>query len=169
MDYETMAGAGTMFGSGSVIVIDERTCMAQLALRVAQFYRHESCGKCTPCREGTKWTVDMLTRIVGGEADPGDIDKVYNVCDRILGNCLCPLGDAMAMPVMSYIEKFRSDFDRYMVPGFVPPDDGPVADIAERTIKASGVTKPGVSWVGQLDRASFTPLVMSDAGAKGDS
>ena len=158
MDYDSMVAEGTMFGSGSVIVIDERTCMAQLALRVAEFYRHESCGKCTPCREGTKWVVDQLTRLVGGSGRPGDVDTLYDVNRKILGNCLCPLGDAMAMPIMSYIEHFRSDFDRYLEPGFEAPHDGPVADIAERTVKAAGVTKPGVSWVGTLSRDSFTPL-----------
>jgi NADH-quinone oxidoreductase subunit F len=147
-------------------VIDERTCMAQLALRVAEFYRHESCGKCTPCREGTKWVVDQLTRLVGGGGKPGDVDQIYDVNRKILGNCLCPLGDAMAMPVMSYIEQFRGDFDRYLEPGFVAPDDGPVADIAKRAVEAAGVTKPGVTWVGQLDRSSFTPLAM--AGAKAE-
>ncbi|MCW2920878.1 MAG: nuoF [Thermoleophilia bacterium] len=158
MDYDSMAAAGTMFGSGSVIVIDERTCMAQLALRVAEFYRHESCGKCTPCREGTKWVVDQLTRLVGGSGKPGDVDTLYDVNRKILGNCLCPLGDAMAMPIMSYIEHFRSDFDRYLEPGFEAPSDGPVAEIAERTVKAAGVSKPGVAWMGTLSRASFTPL-----------
>jgi NADH-quinone oxidoreductase subunit F len=164
MDYDSMAAAGTMFGSGSVVIVDDRTCMAQLALRVAEFYRHESCGKCTPCREGTKWVVDILTRIAGATPGGGDVDLVYDVCGKILGNCLCPLGDAMAMPVMSYIEKFRSDFDRYLEPGFVPPADGPVADIAARTVKASGITKPGVTWAGTLSRSSFTPLASGSLG-----
>jgi NADH-quinone oxidoreductase subunit F len=132
--------------------------MAQLGLRVAEFYRHESCGKCTPCREGTKWTVDVITRIVGGQGQPGDVDLLYSICSRIMGNCLCPLGEAMAMPIMSYIEKFRSDFDRYLEPGFVPPSDGPVADIAQRAVEKAGVSKPGVTWAGSLSRGSFTPL-----------
>ena len=164
MDYDSMAAAGTMFGSGSVVIVDDRTCMAQLALRVAEFYRHESCGKCTPCREGTKWVVDILTRIAGATPRPGDVDLVYDVCGKILGNCLCPLGDAMAMPVMSYIEQFRSDFDRYLEPGFVPPSDGPVAEIAARTVQASGITKPGVTWAGTLSRSSFTPLAAGSLG-----
>jgi NADH-quinone oxidoreductase subunit F len=164
MDYDTMAAAGTMFGSGSVIVIDERTCMAQLALRVAEFYRHESCGKCTPCREGTKWTVDVITRIVAGGGQPGDVDLLYSISERILGNCLCPLGDAMAMPIMSYIEQFREDFDRYLEPGFEAPTDGPVAEIAQRAVEAAGVSKPGVTWAGKLDRSSFQPLVLDNAG-----
>jgi NADH-quinone oxidoreductase subunit F len=168
-DYDSMAALGTMFGSGSVIVVDDRTCMAQLALRVAEFYRHESCGKCTPCREGTKWTVDLLTRIVGGSGRPGDVDLLYDVCSKIMGNCLCPLGDAMAMPIMSYIEQFREDFDRCLEPGYEPAEDSPVADIAARTVKAAGITKPGITWAGTLTRDSFTPLAMAGTDAEADA
>lgn len=158
MDYDSMAAEGTMFGSGSVVVIDDRTCMAQLGLRVAQFYCHESCGKCTPCREGTKWTVDLITRIVGLEGKPGDVDLLYSICAGIIGNCLCPLGEAMAIPIRSYIEQYRSDFDRYLEPGFVPPKDNGVADLAQRAVEASGVTKPGITWAKALPSDSFTPL-----------
>src|SRR5205807_5431368 len=101
LDYESIGEAGSMAGSGAIVVIDDRACMVQLALRVAEFYRHESCGKCTPCREGTKWGVDIIRRIEEGEAKQGELDLLLNVCDRILGKCLCPLGDAMAMPVAS--------------------------------------------------------------------
>ena len=167
MDYDSMVAAGTMFGSGSVIVVDDRTCMAQLGLRVAQFYQHESCGKCTPCREGTTWTVDVLTRIVGGSGRPGDVDLLYSICSRIMGNCLCPLGEAMAMPIMSYVEHFREDFDRYLEPGFEPPTDSPVADIAQRTVDAAGIKKPGVTWAGTLSRSSFTPLAMAEDATRG--
>ena len=104
IDYESIAAAGSMAGSGAIVVIDDRTCMVQLALRVAEFYKHESCGKCTPCREGTRWGVDIIRRIEMGEAAQGDLDLLLNVCDRILGKCLCPLGDAMAMPVASYVD-----------------------------------------------------------------
>jgi NADH-quinone oxidoreductase subunit F len=155
LDYDSMAAEGTMFGSGSVVVIDERTCMAQLALRVAEFYRHESCGKCTPCREGTKWTVDLLTRIVSGAGKPGDVDLVYDVASRIMGRCLCPLGDAMAMPVKSYIERFREDFDRYLEPGFEPPAESPLASIAEYAVEHHEHLKPTVAWSGTLSRADL--------------
>ena len=94
-----------MLGSGAIIVIDDRACMVQLGLRVAQFYMHESCGKCTPCREGTRWMVQILHKIEDGEASQADLDLLLDVCDRILGKCLCPLGDAAAMPVASYIDK----------------------------------------------------------------
>jgi len=120
IDYESIAEAGSMAGSGAVVVIDDRTCMVQLALRVAEFYRHESCGKCTPCREGTRWGVDIIRRIEMGEARQGELDLLLNVCDRILGKCLCPLGDAMAMPVASYVTRFRDEFQRHIDEGGCP-------------------------------------------------
>jgi NADH-quinone oxidoreductase subunit F len=114
LDFDSMAQAGTMLGSGAVIVMDDRCCMVQLGLRVAQFYQHESCGKCTPCREGTRWMVDLLRKIEAGEATQGELDLLLDVCDRILGNCLCPLGDAAAMPVASYVAKFRDEYQRHL-------------------------------------------------------
>ena len=120
LDFDSMAQAGTMLGSGAVIVIDDRCCMVQLGLRVAQFYMHESCGKCTPCREGTRWMVQLLRKIEDGEATQGELDVLLNVCDRILGNCLCPLGDAAAMPVASYVAKFRDEYQRHIDEGGCP-------------------------------------------------
>ncbi len=120
IDYESIAAAGSMAGSGAVVVIDDRVCMVQLALRVAEFYRHESCGKCTPCREGTRWGVDIIRRIEMGDARQGELDLLLNVCDRILGKCLCPLGDAMAMPVASYVTHFREEFQRHIDEGGCP-------------------------------------------------
>ena len=120
LDYESIAAAGSMAGSGSVTIVDDRTCIVQLALRTAEFYVHESCGKCTPCREGTRWGVDIIRRIEMGEAAQGDLDLLLNVCDRILGKCLCPLGDAMAMPVASYVTHFREEFQRHIDEGGCP-------------------------------------------------
>jgi NADH-quinone oxidoreductase subunit F len=120
LDFDAMAQAGTMLGSGAVIVIDDRACMVQLGLRVAQFYMHESCGKCTPCREGTRWMVQLLRKIEEGEASQSELDLLLNVCDRILGNCLCPLGDAAAMPVASYVAKFRDEYQRHIDEGGCP-------------------------------------------------
>jgi NADH-quinone oxidoreductase subunit F len=114
LDATSMAEAGSMLGSGAVIVIDDRCCMVQLGLRVAQFYMHESCGKCTPCREGTRWMVQILRSIEEGTAAQGDLDLLLDVCDRILGKCLCPLGDAAAMPVASYVTKFRAEFQEHL-------------------------------------------------------
>jgi len=120
LDFDSMAARGTMLGSGAVIVMDERCCMVQLGLRVAQFYMHESCGKCTPCREGTRWMVSILRRIEDGEASQGELDLLLDVCDRILGHCLCPLGDAAAMPVASYVAKFRDEYQRHIDEGGCP-------------------------------------------------
>jgi NADH-quinone oxidoreductase subunit F len=122
LDFDAMAEAGTMLGSGAVIVIDDRCCMVQLGLRVAQFYMHESCGKCTPCREGTRWMVQLLRKIEDGEARQDELDVLLNVCDRILGNCLCPLGDAAAMPVASYVARFRDEYQRHIDEGGCPFD-----------------------------------------------
>jgi NADH-quinone oxidoreductase subunit F len=130
IDYESIAAAGSMAGSGAVVVIDDRTCMVQLALRVAEFYRHESCGKCTPCREGTRWGVDIIRRIEMGDARQGELDLLLNVCDRILGKCLCPLGDAMAMPVASYVTRFRDEFQRHIDEGCCPfTEHSPIAPL----------------------------------------
>ena len=103
-----------MLGSGAIIVADDRTPILQLALKTARFYRHESCGKCTPCREGTNWTVKMLQRIKSGEATPMDLDIMASVQENIIGHCLCVLGDAMAMPVGSMIAKFRDEFEAHI-------------------------------------------------------
>jgi NADH-quinone oxidoreductase subunit F len=108
--FEAMAEAGSMLGSGSMIVFDETTSVVELALRTARFYHHESCGKCTPCREGTNWTVKMLERMIRGEATPIDLETVSSVQTNIIGNCLCVLGDSMAMPVGSMVQKFPDEF-----------------------------------------------------------
>ena len=120
LDFDSMAKAGTMLGSGAVIVMDDRVCMVQLGLRVAQFYMHESCGKCTPCREGTRWMVSILRKLEDGEASQGELDLLLDVCDRILGHCLCPLGDAAAMPVASYVARFRAEYQRHIDEGGCP-------------------------------------------------
>ena len=126
LDFDSMAALKTFLGSGAVIVIDDRCCMVQLGLRVAQFYMHESCGKCTPCREGTRWMVQILEKIEEGRAEHGDLDLLLSVCDRILGKCLCPLGDAAAMPVASYVDNFRDDFRRHVDEGGCPFPDSPL-------------------------------------------
>jgi NADH-quinone oxidoreductase subunit F len=110
-DFDSMAKAGSMLGSGAIIVIDDTHTVLEVALKVAKFYAHESCGKCVPCREGTNWTVKMLERIQSGEATPMDLDIMASVQEQIIGNCLCVLGDAMAMPIGSMVEKFRSELE----------------------------------------------------------
>jgi NADH-quinone oxidoreductase subunit F len=110
-DFDSMAKAGSMLGSGAIIVVDDSHSVLEVAYKVAKFYAHESCGKCVPCREGTNWTVKMLERIESGEATPMDLDIMASVQEQIIGNCLCVLGDAMAMPIGSMIEKFRDEFE----------------------------------------------------------
>jgi NADH-quinone oxidoreductase subunit F len=110
-DFDSMAKAGSMIGSGAVIIVDDTHRVLDIAYKVAKFYAHESCGKCVPCREGTNWTVKMLERIESGEATPMDLDIMASVQDQIIGNCLCVLGDAMAMPIGSMVEKFRDELE----------------------------------------------------------
>jgi NADH-quinone oxidoreductase subunit F len=120
LEHDALRALDTFLGAAAVIAIDDRCCMVQLGLRVAQFYMHESCGKCTPCREGTRWGVQLLEKIEAGRATHDELDLLLDVCDRILGKCLCPLGDAMAMPVASYVVKFRDEFRRHVDEGGCP-------------------------------------------------
>ena len=113
-DFDSLAKAGSMLGSGAIIVFDDSTSIVDVAYKTAHFYRHESCGKCSPCREGCNWTEKMLLRIMNGEATPMDLDIIASVCEQIMGNCLCVLGDAMAMPVGSMIKHFRAEFEAYI-------------------------------------------------------
>jgi NADH-quinone oxidoreductase subunit F len=110
-DFDTMAKAGTMLGSGAIIVADESRRVLDTMLKVAKFYAHESCGKCVPCREGTNWTHKMVQRIYTGQATPMDLDIMASVQTQIIGNCLCVLGDAMAMPIGSMVQKFRPELE----------------------------------------------------------
>jgi NADH-quinone oxidoreductase subunit F len=120
LDFDSLATAGSQLGSGGVIVIDDCACIVQLALRVAQFYEYESCGKCVPCREGTRWVTQILRPIEEGRAKQGELDFLLDVCDRILRKCLCPLGDSDAIAVTSYIMKFRNEFQRHLDEGGCP-------------------------------------------------
>jgi len=114
MDYDSIAQAGSMLGSGAVIVMDETTDMVRALQRISRFYYSESCGQCTPCREGTGWLYRMLTRIVDGQGRPEDIDKLDDVASKIEGHTICALGDAAAMPVRSFIKHFRHEFAYYV-------------------------------------------------------
>ena len=123
LDYDSVAAGGSMLGSGGIIAIDDRACMVQVALRVASFYQHESCGKCTPCREGTRWLVSLITKIEAGQGSNADLDLLVDVCGRIMGRSLCPLGDAAAMPISSYVERFREEFQAHIDQGCCPYGD----------------------------------------------
>jgi len=114
LDFESVAQAGSMLGSGGVIVMHEDTCMVYAARKLAYFYMHESCGKCTPCRMGTQWMFQMLDRIERGEGVEDDIDVLLDVCDNIEGQTICPLGDAAAMPVRAFTKVFREEFEYHI-------------------------------------------------------
>jgi NADH-quinone oxidoreductase subunit F len=114
MDYDSIGAAGSFFGSAAVMVIDDRCCMVQLALRAEKFYAHESCGKCTPSREGTSWLVQLLTKIEDGRAEYADLELLQSICDRMLGKSLCALGDFAVYPVSSYLRKYRSEFEAHI-------------------------------------------------------
>lgn len=110
LDYETIAEAGSMLGSGGVIVIGANTCIVRAVERLAEFYRHESCGKCIPCREGTDWLYQILHRIEHSAGREKDLDLILDICDGIAGKSFCPLGDAALGPVRSSIEHFRNEY-----------------------------------------------------------
>ena len=111
MDYEALQKAGSMIGSGGVIVMDESTCMVEVLERIALFYYRESCGQCTPCREGTGWLYRLISRIRKGQGTSEDIDKLQGVADRIEGRTICALGDAAAWPVQSFLKHYRHEFE----------------------------------------------------------
>jgi NADH-quinone oxidoreductase subunit F len=114
MDYDSIAKAGSMLGSGAVIVMDETRCMVKCLLRLAYFYFEESCGQCTPCREGTGWLYRMVERIEHGKGKPEDLDLLNNVADNIQGRTICALGDAAAMPVRAFIKHYRAEFQHHI-------------------------------------------------------
>jgi len=117
MDYDSISKAGSMLGSGAVVVMDDTTDMVRVLQRISRFYYAESCGQCTPCREGTGWLYRMLTRIIDGEGTAADLDKLDSVASKIEGRTICALGDAAAMPVRSFVREFRSEFEHYIEHG----------------------------------------------------
>ncbi|MGE0860338.1 MAG: NADH-quinone oxidoreductase subunit NuoF [Gammaproteobacteria bacterium] len=117
MDYDSISKAGSMLGSGAVIVMNDTADMVKALQRISRFYYSESCGQCTPCREGTGWLYRMLTRIVNGEGEPADLDKLDLVASKIEGRTICALGDAAAMPVRSFVRTFRHEFEYYIEHG----------------------------------------------------
>ena len=114
MDYTSLQEAGSSFGTGAVIVMDETTCMVKVLRRIARFYMAENCGQCTPCREGTGWLYRMLTRITEGHGEKADLDKLMDVANKIEGHTICALGDAAAWPVQSFLEHYLHEFE-YMI------------------------------------------------------
>jgi len=115
LDFEAMVAAGTLLGSGGVIVIDDRTCIVDALYNITRFYEHESCGKCTPCREGTYWMSEIFERLESGHGREKDIDLLWDVSDNIMGKSFCALGDAAAMPVLGAIKHFREEFEHHVI------------------------------------------------------
>jgi len=114
MDYDAIGKAGSMLGSGAVMVLDESVCIVELAARTAHFYYEESCGQCSPCREGTGWMSRVIHRIAKGEGQPGDLENLDRVASNIMGRTICALGDAAAMPIKGFLKQYRHEFE-YMI------------------------------------------------------
>jgi NADH-quinone oxidoreductase subunit F len=117
MDFESLYEAGSLLGSGATIVMDESTCMVKVAYRISKFFEHESCGKCVPCREGTRWLRQIMERIENGKGREEDIDLLRDICANIAGNTVCPMGDAAVVPITSTIEKFRDEYEYHIKHG----------------------------------------------------
>jgi NADH-quinone oxidoreductase subunit F len=120
MDFDSMSKAGSMLGSAGIIVMDDSTCMVNACWNVARFYAHESCGQCTPCREGTNWLSLILGRIERGEGEPGDVDMILQICDNMLGQTICALADGAVFPIRSLAQKFRDEFEQHISGGACP-------------------------------------------------
>jgi NADH-quinone oxidoreductase subunit F len=110
LDFDSIAKAGSMLGSAGVIVMDDSTCMVKAALRISKFYAEESCGQCTQCREGTEWIHRILNRLENGNGKQGDLELLLDICANMKGRTICPLSDAAAMPIESYVQKFYAEF-----------------------------------------------------------
>jgi NADH-quinone oxidoreductase subunit F len=130
MDFDSVAKAGSLLGSCGIIVMDEDTCMVRALRIISHFYHHESCGQCTPCREGTGWLESLLTRLEEGGARPNDLDLLLQVADNMMGNTVCVLADAAAMPTQSFVKKFRSEFEEHVRLGGCPLSFGGSAPVA---------------------------------------
>ena len=121
-DFDSLAKAGSMLGSGAVIVMDETRDMVESLLRLSYFYMHESCGQCTPCREGTGWLWRVVDRIQNGRGKPSDIELLNSVADNIQGRTICALGDAAAMPVRAMLKHFKHEFEAKIARSNAPVD-----------------------------------------------
>jgi NADH-quinone oxidoreductase subunit F len=122
LDFESVGAAGSMLGTRALQIFDETTCVVRATLRWTEFYEHESCGKCTPCREGTYWMTRVLQRLENGKGNEEDLDKLLDICDNILGRAFCALGDGAVSPVTSSIQYFRDEFLQHQKEGGCPFD-----------------------------------------------
>jgi NADH-quinone oxidoreductase subunit F len=114
MDFESIQSAGSLLGTGAIIVLSQDVCIVRACLNFTRFYAHESCGKCTPCREGTDWMQKILTRLEGGRGRPEDMDTLKDICDSIFGRSFCALGDGATSPIVSALQYFRAEFDQHV-------------------------------------------------------
>jgi NADH-quinone oxidoreductase subunit F len=122
LDFESVGAAGSMLGTRALQIFDETTCVVRAVLRWTEFYKHESCGKCTPCREGTYWLVGILRRLEAGNGTEADLDKLLDICDNILGRSFCALGDGATSPITSSVQYFRDEYIRHFTEGGCPFD-----------------------------------------------
>ena len=140
LDFEAVGAAGSMLGTRALQIFDETTCVVRAVLRWMEFYEHESCGKCTPCREGTYWTVQVLDSLEHGQGSDADLDKLLDICDNILGRSFCPFGDGAISPVVSSIKYFRDEFIEHVKRGSCPFDPAASTAWAERSAYREGAT-----------------------------
>ena len=144
VDFDALKEAGTMLGSGSIVFMDETTCMVRNALVTLEFFEHESCGKCTPCREGTWWAVKVLERIEHGEGRKEDMDLLVDIANGIDGRSFCPLGDAASWALRSNVQLFRSEFERHVTEGRCP-FEGELTTVSGSRTKQTGLGDAGVA------------------------
>lgn len=150
-DFEALKDAGTMLGSGAIVFMDESTCMVRNALVTTEFFEHESCGKCTPCREGTWWAVKALERVEHGDGRPEDMDLLLDIADGMDGRSFCPLGDAASWALRSNVELFRDEFERHVTEGRCPFGDEHKILVGAR----AGDTFPGEAGIGSQPSAGI--------------
>jgi NADH-quinone oxidoreductase subunit F len=122
LDYEGVGAVGSMLGTKALQIFDETTCVVRAVARWTEFYAHESCGKCTPCREGTYWLVQIMLRLEAGQGTAEDLDKLLDISDNILGKAFCALGDGAASPIMSSLKYFRDEYEQHLTGGGCPFD-----------------------------------------------
>ena len=122
LDYEGVAAAGSMLGTKALQIFDETTCIVRAVLRWTEFYKHESCGKCTPCREGTWWLVQMIRDLEDGKGTPADLDKLIDITNNIAGRSFCALADGAASPIISSVKYFRAEYEAHLTNGGCPFD-----------------------------------------------
>jgi NADH-quinone oxidoreductase subunit F len=138
LSYEGIAGAGSMLGTKALQIFDETTCVVRAVLRWTEFYAHESCGKCTPCREGTYWLVQILRRLENGAGDEEDLEKLLDICDNIMGRAFCALGDGATAPITSSLQYFRQEYIDHFEHGGCPFDPAASTLFAEAAGDSGG-------------------------------